>query len=102
MREDKNLFGEITHTEKIVHPEFEKAVKGWGAIIKGNVSGRYIQININRIIGNMEWVIQVDLFMPQPADYFRQYAIRTGSAQYAKRFIADQWVKKDGGELLTD
>lgn len=94
MREDRDLFGEVEHTVKIVHPEFERIVKGWGTVIKGQPSGRYMQVEVERRFLNMDWMISIDLFMPQPHDYFRQLAIRTGSAEYAKRFIADAWVKK--------
>jgi hypothetical protein len=38
--------------------------------------------------------INLDLFMPQPDDYYRQYAIRTGSADYSKNVIANGWLKK--------
>jgi DNA polymerase/3'-5' exonuclease PolX len=37
---------------------------------------------------------QVDLFLPQPHDYGRQLAIRTGSAEYSHRVLATAWVKK--------
>ena len=44
--------------------------------------------------------LQIDLFLPQPADYYRQLAIRTGSADYAHRTIAGSWRKK--GWVGTD
>lgn len=37
--------------------------------------------------------MQVDIFTPQPSDFFRQLAIRTGSAEFS-RMIATQWVSK--------
>lgn len=37
--------------------------------------------------------IQLDLFLPQPHDYYRQLAIRTGSANYAKNWLAWNWVR---------
>jgi DNA polymerase/3'-5' exonuclease PolX len=94
LREDKDLFGEVIHTKRIIHPEFDRIVKSWGKVVKGDSGGRYMQIEIERTCGRMDELIIVDLFMPQPNDYYRQYAIRTGSAEYAKRHIADQWVKK--------
>lgn len=98
--ENKNLFGEIEHTAKIIHPEFERIIKGWGRIIKGQPSGRYMQLEIERRFLNMDWLVTIDLFMPQPHDYVRQYIIRTGSAEYVKR-LANQWVKK-GWRGTTD
>lgn len=35
--------------------------------------------------------IQIDLFTPQKSDYFRQFVIRTGSADYVFRNIASKW-----------
>jgi len=35
--------------------------------------------------------INLDLFMPEPHDYYRQLAIRTGSAEYAQKVIASGW-----------
>ena len=37
---------------------------------------------------------KLDLFMPQSQDYYRQLAIRTGSAQYAHYVIANGWLHK--------
>jgi len=37
--------------------------------------------------------MQCDLFLPQPHDYGRQLAIRTGSAEYSHRVLANAWVK---------
>lgn len=55
---------------------------------KGNFEGRYMKINL---IGGR---IQLDLFMPQSEDYYRQYAIRTGSSEYSKDVIAAGWIRK--------
>lgn len=60
-------------------------------IIKGDVNGRYMQIETSSAICPG---IRLDLFLPQPSDYWRQYAIRTGSAEYAHRVIAAAWKKK--------
>ncbi len=57
-------------------------------IIKGKPTGRYMQIEIKGYPGLM-----LDLFMPQPTDYYRQYAIRTGSADYSFKVIANSWNK---------
>lgn len=47
---------------------------------------RYLKFNFRNL--------QVDLFLPQPHDYGRQLAIRTGSAEYSHRVLASTWVKK--------
>lgn len=80
-----DLFG---NAEKPQRLGFLKAVNSLGTIIKGNAeSGRYCQIM--HISG-----IKLDLFMPAPSDYFRQFAIQTGSADYSFKVIATAWKKK--------
>jgi len=37
--------------------------------------------------------IALDLFMPVDKDYYRQYAIRTGSSQYVSLHIAHTWTR---------
>jgi DNA polymerase/3'-5' exonuclease PolX len=54
---------------------------------KGEPTGRYTQ----RLLPEG---INLDLFMPQPHDYFRQFTIRTGSADYSAKVIAQGWVRK--------
>lgn len=90
MQRLSDLFGwdEGTYPDK----DFIKAL---GSIthetISGDVSGRMMKIKTNsRLCPG----IQLDLFMPQPEDYFRIYAIRTGSAEYARHVIAAGWNKK--------
>lgn len=56
-------------------------------IIKGKIDGRYMQIQL-------KGGIILDLFLPAPQDYFRQLAIRTGSADYSHQVIAKAWFKK--------
>lgn len=55
---------------------------------KGKMTGRYMQLQ-HKSSG-----IIIDLFMPMEYDYFRQFAIRTGSALYSEKFIACAWVKQ--------
>jgi DNA polymerase/3'-5' exonuclease PolX len=57
-------------------------------VVKGEYTGRYMQIALKGCDG-----FKMDLFMPQEHDYYRQLAIRTGSAEFSKQFIADIWVK---------
>jgi DNA polymerase/3'-5' exonuclease PolX len=56
-------------------------------IIKGKLDGRMMQIKLK---GGM----MLDLFLPAAEDYFRQLAIRTGSASYSHEVIAKAWFKK--------
>lgn len=77
---------------KIIDRNFIEALATiTAAVIKGNVNGRYMQIKTNS--QNCPG-IYLDLFMPDPLDYFRQYAIRTGSADYAHHTLAGAWRKK--------
>lgn len=73
--------------EKVISQNYVHVVKSLGLIIKGKPDGRYMQIELPQ-------KINVDLFMPEPMDYYRQLAIRTGSADYAHRTIAAGWLKK--------
>lgn len=80
-----DLFGGGHHTQV---PEFTQAVqKITSRIVKGKYDGRYMQLHIKG--GGL-----LDLFMPQRSDYYRQLAIRTGSADYAHHILAVGWQKK--------
>lgn len=98
--EEKNLFGEVINEVTVIHPEFEKIIRQAGQIIKGKFTGKYMKLEIKQVIDSVEQTINLDIFMPQPTDYARQYAIRTGSANYAHRYIACAWRKK--GWVGTD
>lgn len=83
------LFAEIG--EWGIHKDFSEALATIvDIVIKGNVNGRYMQIKTN---SKSCPGIYLDLFMPQPEDYYRQYAIRTGSSDYAHNVIAATWKK---------
>lgn len=62
-------------------------------ILKGDPkTSRYVQaLLIDPAI--LKEPIQIDFFMPQPHDYYRQLAIRTGPADYSHRVIANAWAK---------
>jgi DNA polymerase/3'-5' exonuclease PolX len=60
-------------------------------IVKGNINGRYMQMITSSTICPD---IKLDLFMPAPDDYWRQFAIRTGSGEYSHHVIAAAWKKK--------
>lgn len=95
----KNLFGwdEGIITDLL----FSKTVNELGVVIKGNTDGRMMQIELPE-------GIMLDLFMPEPYDYYRQLAIRTGSAEYSHKVIASGWLKlgwcgtKDGLRLQAE
>ena len=88
---------------------FIKTVHTIGTPLKGSPNGRYMrlipylpleegkQLPVWLEKGNTELLvlegIELDLFIPQPEDYFRQFAIRTGSAEYSRK-IANAWVRK--------
>lgn len=85
--EQNSLFGAIL-TSKTYHTGFVDAVKSLGTVIKGKpTEGKYVQIAL--------WEgINLDLFLPDDFDFYRQLAIRTGSADYAAKVIAGGWRKK--------
>jgi DNA polymerase/3'-5' exonuclease PolX len=80
-----DLFGEDTRTT-VIHPDFTRTVQGLGEILKGRTDGRMMKIKLKE-------KIELDLFMPQPIDFWRQFAIRTGSSDYSAKVIAAAWVK---------
>ena len=72
----------------VLSPEFTSAIQSFtDHVIKGKPDGRYMQILLK---GGKP----LDLFMPQPDDYFRQLIIRTGSANYVHCVIAASWKQK--------
>ena len=58
-----------------------------GKILKGQSGGRYLQIKLDK-------GINLDLFLPQDEDYYRQYATRTGSGEYSRIILAQSWNRK--------
>lgn len=87
-----------TGERRIISRDFTEALMTISAsIIRGHVEGRMMQIRTNsRLCPG----ICLDLFMPQPDDYYRIYAIRTGSADYAREVLASGWRRK--GWVGTD
>lgn len=80
-----NLFGE-KNTQTYISHDFISTVNSLGKIVKGNPSGKMMQIQLPEIM--------LDLFIPDYFDYYRQYAIRTGSSLYSQKIIASGWLKK--------
>lgn len=84
----KDLFGvKIVQQARSVIPDFSRTVKSLGEILSGNSGGNYMKILLPS-------GIKLDLFMPKAEDYYRQYAIRTGSSDYTRKVIAAGWVRK--------
>lgn len=82
----KDLFGEVLGVQRLA--SFVSAVKKLGIILKGDVrEGRYVQIALPE-------GINLDLFIPQPTDYWRQYIIRSGPSEYSHNVVAVAWLKK--------
>jgi DNA polymerase/3'-5' exonuclease PolX len=75
-----------TVAEKVINHNYVLIAKSLGRVIKGKPDGRYMQIELPQRIN-------LDLFMPEPDDYYRQLAIRTGSADYARHTIAVGWKR---------
>jgi len=81
--ETKDLFDTVTGSQR--NSEFIAKAKALGRVIKGEATGRYMKIDLGTIV--------LDLFIPELHDYYRQYAIRTGSADYSFKVIAAGWKK---------
>ncbi len=69
----KTLFDENDRYH-LLSSDFENIVNNLGKPIKGKPDGKYIQIELVE-------AINLDLFMPDDFDYYRQLALRTGSAE---------------------
>lgn len=82
-QEVKDIFG--AKTGEIKNTSFIHTVSKLGEVIKGTPMGKMMQIKLPEIM--------LDLFMPDDFDYYRQYAIRTGSADYSFKVIANGWEK---------
>lgn len=80
-----DVFTNIPQAET-VHPLFLNGSKAIGKVLKGEPLGRYMQIQVNTNL-------LLDLFITNSKDYYRQLAIRTGSADYSKNNIAGAWVR---------
>jgi DNA polymerase/3'-5' exonuclease PolX len=80
-----DLFGTALQNSQI-DVDFILNVGMLGKIEKGSASGRYCKITLPHEIA-------LDLFIPDAPDYYRQFAIRTGSADYSFKVIARGWRK---------
>jgi DNA polymerase/3'-5' exonuclease PolX len=74
----------------LIDPGFENALPTFmSSLIKGHLDGRYMQMYLKTPGSD----IKLDLFMPEPDDYYRILAIRTGSRDYSSLKIAHAWKK---------
>lgn len=80
-----DLFMQVTEIENVSFG-FVKAVEAIGTVEKGTPYGKYCKIVLSQ-------GINLDLFIPEKDDFYRQYAIRTGSADYAHKILANGWRK---------
>lgn len=72
-------------------PGFVEALQHY-RIAKGNLhTGRYIKLFYQ---DDVYGPVPIDLFLPQPHDYYRILAIRTGPAEYSSHVLAHAWAKK--------
>jgi hypothetical protein len=83
--EQHDFFGTVTG---ITRPKaFVLAMQSLGEILSGDIeTGRYVRLRTTE-------GADVDVFMPQKQDYFRQLVIRTGSAEWVTRVVAGGWRK---------
>lgn len=82
---NRDVFGEILMHRRTL--DCQNAIKSLGKNLKGSpVDGKYNQIML-------EQGIKLDLFMPEPQDYYRQLAIRTGPADYSYKVLAYGWKR---------
>ena len=98
--EVKDLFDNTSETKR--SGTFILNVANLGQVLKGDIrTGRYVQILLPE-------QINLDLFIPMPAAYYLQFVVRTGSADYSHKVIANAWRKlgwvgtEDGLRLEKD
>ena len=81
----KDVFGEDMAVGR--SKEFISTVQLLGEVLKGSpLEAKYMQVKLKE-------GINLDLFLPLSVDYYRQFALRTGSADYSKNVLAAGWRK---------
>lgn len=96
--EVKDLFDKVTG--RVRTKEWVELVYSLGEAEIGKPNGKQTRIILR------DHDIKLDLFMPDEDDFWRIFVIRTGSAEWVKKFIAGGWVKqgwvgtKDGGLMM--
>lgn len=82
-----DLFSPKADTTIVVDKGFAQEAKSLGRIVKGRVESRMMQIELPKNI-------MLDMFMPDPPDFYRQFVIRTGSRDYVVSTITKAWLRK--------
>ena len=82
-----DLFSQPAANNGHLSANFSQAANSLGKVLKGNPSGRYMQIELPE-------GLNLDLFMTTEEDYYRQLAIRTGPSEFSHKVIAGNWSKK--------
>ena len=81
-----DLFG-ASEPEMRRSADFVRYLVGLGEHVKGDLhTGRHLQFIVEGV--------QLDLFCPEPYDFGRILAIRTGPADYSGKVLAGGWVKR--------
>lgn len=83
-----NLFEEGEEVLQ-VSEEFKRVLASFGKRNRGRSTGKNVKIEHYGPSGP----INLDIYIPDEHDYFRQLAIRTGSAEFVRRYIASGWRK---------
>jgi len=92
--EPPGLFDDIPPLMKtVISPQYVSEYNKIGRKIKGKPDGRYCQFELSE-------GINLDLFTPQENDYYRIFAMRTGSSGYSAKVLAIGW--KNLGWCGTD
>jgi len=82
-------------TKEIRTQGFCLSVYKLGDVLGDVVDGRHVRVAVGgKFDENKELVsgFKLDLFIPQPCDYGRMMAIRTGPLDYSKRVLAGKWT----------
>lgn len=88
---------EVGDIEIVALPKREQITAFWLAALKFGKQGgkikadtRYVKVSRPTPYGNLQY----DIFVPQPYDWGRILAIRTGDADFSHKEYATRWVQK--------
>jgi DNA polymerase/3'-5' exonuclease PolX len=95
--------------DPVIIPDFFHALSIFKRLMgkPENKNARYLKYELPTVKGDSLRTVTLDLFIPQPADYYRILAIRTGSKDFAHLkiaggWIANGWVGTDDGLRIND
>jgi DNA polymerase/3'-5' exonuclease PolX len=85
-----NLFDK----KMITNYDFAQTLTSRFAMVRGKIFGRECEFKMNtkRDPSDTDFIPLI-VYMPEPYDYYRQLAIRTGNSEFSFRAIAAAWVK---------